>query len=59
LNDHELIKVRFLEFKDEKRELSERLASATNADVAGILGHVAIFYRWQADAEKRMIDLGD
>ena len=58
LNDHELIKVRFLEFKDEKKSLTARLAESTHSEVAGVLGHVAILYREQSDPEKRKIDLG-
>jgi RNA-binding protein len=58
LHDHELIKVRFLEFKDEKKSLTARLAESTRSEIAGILGHVAILYREHADPEKRKIDLG-
>ncbi len=55
LNDHELIKVRFIEFKDEKRPLTDQLASSTGSEVAGILGHVAILYREHPDPESRKI----
>jgi RNA-binding protein len=57
LNDHELIKVRFIEFKDQKRSLTEQLASTTGSDVAGILGHVAMLYRQHPDPESRRIEL--
>ena len=57
LEAHELIKVRFLEFKDEKKELADQLAEATSSDLAGIIGHVAILYREHPDPEKRKIEL--
>jgi RNA-binding protein len=57
LEAHELIKVRFLEFKDEKRGLTQQLSSATRSEIAGIVGHVAILYREQPDPELRKIDL--
>ena len=59
LNDHELIKVRFIEFKEEKKDLTAQLAEATNSELAGILGHVAILYREHEDPEQRKIDLSD
>jgi RNA-binding protein len=57
LGDHELIKVRFLDFKDRKRELAEALRERTESHVVGIVGHVVIFYRQHPDEEKRSIVL--
>jgi RNA-binding protein len=57
LEAHELIKVRFLEFKDEKKRLTPMLAEATDSAVAGILGHVAILYRQHPDEKHRKIVL--
>lgn len=57
LDQHELIKVRFLEFKDEKQELAVQIAQRTGSEQVGMIGHVAIFYREHADAEKRKIQL--
>lgn len=57
LTAHELIKVKFGEFKDEKRELSEQLAEAVGAHVAGIIGNIAILYRPHPDRDKRKIRL--
>ena len=57
LDQHELIKVRFLEFKEQKRELSRTIAARTRADLVGMIGHVAIYYRRHADFEKRKIDI--
>lgn len=57
LQHHELIKVRFLEHKAEKRELSAALADQLDAALAGIIGHVAIFYRPASEPADRRIDL--
>ncbi len=57
LAHHELIKVRFQEHKGEKRALTESMAEKTDADVAGIVGHVAILYRPARDPDRRRIKL--
>ncbi len=57
LADHELIKVRFLEFKDSRRELAGELAERTGAEQVGLVGHVAIFYRPASDPEDRRVVL--
>ncbi|OGR28520.1 MAG: RNA-binding protein [Desulfobacterales bacterium RIFOXYA12_FULL_46_15] len=59
LEASELIKVKFNEFKekDQKKELIEKIAAATQSHVAGMIGHVAIFYRRNKDAEKQIIKL--
>ena len=55
---HELIKVKFLEHKDEKKELAAAMASATGAEVAGIIGNIAILYRSHPDSVRRRIVIG-
>jgi RNA-binding protein len=45
LNDHELIKVKFLGFKERRAELSTEIAGATSAVVIDVIGNVAILYR--------------
>lgn len=57
LADHELVKVKFLEFKDQKKELVERIEERLGAEAVGLIGHMAIFYRRQPDPEKRKIRL--
>jgi RNA-binding protein len=57
LNAHELIKVKFMDFKDEKRELTDDLVAATSSTLIGLIGNIAILYREQADPEKRRIRL--
>ena len=59
LNDHELIKVKFIDFKEkaQKKELIDELERRCLAEVVGLTGHIAIFYRQQRDPEKRRITL--
>ena len=46
LDSHELIKVRIdVDESAERKSLAERLASATDAHVAGTIGKIAILYR--------------
>lgn len=45
LAQHELVKLKFTEFKDEKKELSTQLAEETKSVLLQIVGNVAIFYR--------------
>jgi RNA-binding protein len=57
LNAHELIKVKFNEFKKkiEKIQIAELIETGTGCQLVGIIGHVAIFYRQHSDPEKRKI----
>ena len=59
LEQHELIKLKFLDFKEksQKEELSGRIEQRTDAELVSIIGNIAIFYRQQKDSEKRMIVL--
>lgn len=57
LDDHELIKVKFLEFKDEKKELAHSIAEQARAALVGLIGNIAIFYRESSDPDRRTIVL--
>jgi len=57
LQDHELIKVKFGEFKEAKKEISAQIAQATKSELAGLIGHIAIFYRQHPEPEKRKIKI--
>ena len=59
LEASELIKIKFVEFKDKqsKKELVDEIAKRTDAFVAGMIGHVAILYRQHPDPDKRKIRL--
>ncbi|HEY0735156.1 MAG TPA: ribosome assembly RNA-binding protein YhbY [Herpetosiphonaceae bacterium] len=53
----ELIKVKFLDFQDQRQELSEAIAQQLNSTLIGVVGNVAIFYRKQPDPDKRRVEL--
>lgn len=55
LEARELVKVRFNEFKDEKRALSEEIERRTGSRIAGMIGHVVLFYKEHADENERKI----
>jgi len=59
LNTHELIKVKFIEFKEkqQKADMAEVIEAEARCRLVGIVGHMAIFYRQQPDPEKRKIKL--
>lgn len=55
LDDHELIKLKFHDFKEQKKELLEQMTTQVGGVLVGVIGHVAILYRQQAIPEKRRI----
>lgn len=57
LKDHELIKIKFGDFKETKKELSAEIAAVTTSELIGIIGNLAIFYREHPEPEKRKIKI--
>lgn len=57
LDSHELIKIKFIDGKKEKREWSAAISSRTDSAVVGLIGNIAILYRENPDPEKRRIQL--
>lgn len=59
LDRHELIKVKFIDFKekDQKTEIVSALENETASEAVGMIGHTAIFYRQQRDPDRRRIVL--
>jgi RNA-binding protein len=59
LNKHELIKVKFNAYKekDEKKEIIAEIENRTSAQLVGLIGHTAIFYRENSDPEQQKITL--
>lgn len=55
LRDHELIKIKFVDFKDERGAIAEQIATRTACEEVGSIGHVAIFYRRNEDPKQRKI----
>ncbi len=57
LEDHELIKVKFIDFKDEKQSLSRLAAKKTKSLLIVVIGNIAVFYRENTDPDKKEIFL--
>lgn len=55
LQKHELIKVKYVDWKDEKKELSQKISEKLKCEICGSIGHVYIFFRQNSDPEKRKI----
>jgi RNA-binding protein len=52
LDHHGLVKVRFTDFKDEKKTLAKEIAERSGAELIARVGNVAVYYRVaQAKAE--------
>lgn len=57
LDEHELLKLRFVDHKQEKREMSRYLAGECSAELISVIGNVAIFFRQARDPDRRRIEL--
>ena len=57
LTAHELIKVKYIDFKDKenKTEIAGIIEKTHDCEMVGMIGHTAIFYRQHPDEEKRKI----
>ncbi len=57
LTAHELIKVKFIDFKEKekKTEIAGIIEKTHRCEMVGMIGHTAIFYRRHPDEEKRKI----
>ena len=58
LERHELIKVKFADFKEEKKVLAPELAEKTNSELVQRVGNTVVLFRRNADPEKRKVQLG-
>jgi RNA-binding protein len=56
---HELIKVKFISFKEkeQKETLAADLMAQTDSEMVGMVGHTLTLYRQQPDPEKRRIQV--
>lgn len=57
LDAHELIKLRFNDFKEDKKALLADLTERTGSELVGLVGHVATLYKRQDDDLRRKIEL--
>jgi RNA-binding protein len=57
LAQHELVKLRFGDFRDSRRELAAALAEGSGSELVRIIGNVAVFWKRSPDPERRSIEL--
>ena len=57
LESHELVKVKFTDHQDRKRELAAEIDERLDTAQAGAIGHVVIFFRPARDPDRRAISL--
>jgi len=55
LETHELIKVRFTDYKTVRKDLIEDIAASCEAILVGMIGHIGILYKQSANPENRKI----
>jgi RNA-binding protein len=57
LGQHELIKIKFVDRKELRAELSAEIETSTSAQIAAIVGNVCILYRPHVEREKQHYQL--
>ena len=57
LAQHELVKLRFGDHLDSRREFAEELAKGTGSELVRMIGNVAVFWKRSPDPEKRKIEI--
>jgi RNA-binding protein len=57
LDAHELIKVRLLEFKDQKQQLAQTIVDETGAALVIVIGNVIALFRPSPDPDRQIIVL--
>jgi RNA-binding protein len=57
LESRELVKLRFVVFKEEKADIARKFVEASGSDLVGLIGNIAILYRPAKNPEKRRISL--
>jgi RNA-binding protein len=55
--DHELIKIKFNDFREEKKTLAAEIEKHVHCIMVGMIGNTAVFFREHPDREKRKISL--
>lgn len=57
LKSHELIKVKFNEYKDEKIDLTNEICNQLDATLVRVIGNVAILFKEAENPEERQFEL--
>jgi len=55
LECHELIKVRFIEHKENRKEIAVEMAEKSHAELVRIIGNVVVLYKEAYDPDSRRI----
>lgn len=45
LQSHELVKLKFVDFKEQKKELAPQIAQQSGSELVMMVGNVAVFFR--------------
>ena len=53
IESRELIKIKFLEHKDKKKDLSKTICDKTNSEIVGNIGHTIMIFRQNPEKEKQ------
>ena len=56
LKAHELIKIKFIDYIDEKKEIAAGICEELKCECCGSIGHTFIFFRQNGDPAKRKIE---
>jgi len=57
LNSHEMVKVKFIAFKEEKEKFIDEILEGSRSQFVSLIGHVLTLYREHEEAEKRKYHL--
>ena len=57
LNIHELIKIKFREFKDERKDIGIQISNKLKCEIVGQVGNTIILYRYNNKLEKHNFKL--
>jgi len=57
LTSKELIKIKFIDFKDERQFIAQEIAQKTDSFLVRVIGNIAIFYRMSSEPDKGKIVL--
>jgi len=57
LKTHELIKVKYNEYQDQKFEMTDKIVQGCDCVLVRVIGNIAILYRQNDDPEKRKVRL--
>jgi RNA-binding protein len=55
LSRHELVKVKFAEFKEQKKELAPQLAEKTHSHLVTLVGNVTVLFRRNPEPARQRI----